>query len=157
MGRVIGIKELTNVRRKARTGGKKVVFTNGVFDILHRGHVEYLGRAKELGDILIVGLNSDRSVRKIKGDRRPLVPQEDRAFILAGLKDVSYVCLFDQETPLELIETLLPDVLVKGGDYTPEDIVGRGVVEENGGRVVVIPEILGRSTTQIINRIKERY
>ena len=157
MGRVIGIKELINVRRKAWTGGKKVVFTNGVFDILHRGHVEYLGRAKELGDILIVGLNSDRSVRKIKGDRRPLVPQEDRAFILAGLKDVDYVCFFDQETPLELIETLLPDVLVKGGDYTPEDIVGRGVVEENGGMVVVIPEILDRSTTQIINLIMERY
>ena len=134
-----------------------VVFTNGVFDILHRGHVEYLLKARALGDRLVVGLNADASVRRIKGDKRPVVAEGDRAFILANLVPVDYVCLFGEDTPLELITRIVPDVLVKGADYRIEDIVGREVVERAGGRVSTIEFVPDRSSSGIIERILERF
>ncbi len=133
-----------------------VVFTNGVFDVLHRGHVDYLSRAKALGDILVVAVNTDASARRLgKGPDRPINPQDDRAYVLAGLESVDYVTHFDQDTPRELIATLLPDVLVKGGDYTRDTIVGAEEVEAGGGRVETIPLVPGRSTTEIVQRIRQ--
>lgn len=140
--------------RLSRPRPFKLVFTNGVFDILHRGHVEYLHAARALGDKLLVAVNTDASVRRLKGKDRPIHPENDRAYVLAGLGCVDYVTLFAEDTPQRLIAGLLPDVLVKGGDYTPETIVGRAEVEGAGGRVVVIPFVSGRSTTQTIEKIK---
>ena len=131
-----------------------VVFTNGCFELLHRGHVEYLAQAKALGDVLVVGLNSDTSVQRLKGAGRPLVAEADRAAVLVALRSVDAVTLFDEDTPLELISTLLPDVLVKGGDYDLNGIVGREVVEEAGGEVRVLPFVEGHSTTSILDRLR---
>ena len=131
-----------------------VVFTNGCFELLHRGHVEYLAQAKALGDVLVVGLNSDASVQHLKGAGRPLVAEADRAAVLVALRSVDAVTLFDEDTPLELISTLLPDVLVKGGDYDLDGIVGREVVEEAGGEVRALPFVEGHSTTSILDRLK---
>ncbi|RMF58146.1 MAG: D-glycero-beta-D-manno-heptose 1-phosphate adenylyltransferase [Calditrichaeota bacterium] len=147
--------ELSKIRSELAKSGKKVVFTNGCFDILHRGHVEYLYLAKQQGDILIVGVNDDNSVRRLKGKGRPLTPQEDRLILLAALSMVDYVCLFSEDTPLELIRALQPDILIKGGDYQLDEIVGREVVEKRGGKVLTIPFIKGRSTTGIIEKIIE--
>ncbi len=133
---------------------ERIVFTNGCFDILHRGHVEYLHQARSLGDLLVVGVNTDASVEGLKGPGRPVVPQEDRALILAGLESVDAVTLFHEDTPQTLIASLLPDVLVKGGDYAMGGIIGRQVVEGAGGEVRVIPFIQGRSTTDLIQRIQ---
>jgi rfaE bifunctional protein nucleotidyltransferase chain/domain len=134
----------------------RLVFTNGVFDVLHRGHVDYLARARALGDLLVVGVNTDASVRRLgKGDDRPVNPQDDRAYVLAGLQSVDYVTLFDEDTPRELIAALLPDVLVKGGDYTRDTIVGADEVEAAGGRVETIPLVPGRSTTSILQRVRQ--
>ncbi len=157
MGRVVGIDEIVNITRELKKEGKKIVFTNGCFDILHRGHVEYLAKAKELGDVLIVGLNSDLSVKQIKGDGRPIVSQEDRAFILSNLASVDYVVIFDEPTPYELISKIIPDVLVKGSDWSIEEVVGRDVVEGNGGQVVLVELTPNRSTTNIIKTILERF
>jgi D-beta-D-heptose 7-phosphate kinase/D-beta-D-heptose 1-phosphate adenosyltransferase len=157
MKKIASLDELNEIRERAKRDGKKVVFTNGCFDILHRGHVDYLEKAKKLGDILIIGLNSDKSVKKIKGEKRPIVPEDDRALVLSSLGCVDYVCIFDQETPEELIKKLIPDVLVKGGDWEKENIVGRKIVEENGGEVVTFPEVKGRSTQNIIQTIIKRY
>lgn len=140
--------------RYARPRTETVVFTNGCFDILHRGHVEYLTQARALGDRLVVGLNTDASVRRLKGAGRPVVEQDDRAYIIAALGCVDTVTLFDEETPAQLIDALLPDVLVKGGDYTPEQVVGRETVERHGGRLVLVPFVSGRSTTGILHRIQ---
>ncbi len=147
-------RELAGLRRQWEMEEKIVVFTNGCFDILHRGHAEYLQRAKALGDVLVVGINSDASVRRLKGPSRPLVPQEDRAYVLASLAAVDYVSIFDEDTPLKLIQTLQPDILVKGGDYRIEDIVGRDVVENRGGRVLTIPLVPNRSTTDLVQKIR---
>ncbi|GAB4363275.1 MAG: hypothetical protein Kow0042_01010 [Calditrichia bacterium] len=147
--------ELIAIRKELRKKKKVVVFTNGVFDILHRGHVEYLEAARSRGDILILGLNSDQSVERWKGAGRPLMTQEDRATILAALESVDYVCVFDEDTPEKLITALVPDILIKGGDYRIEDIVGREVVWEHGGRVETIPLTPGRSTTDLIRKIGE--
>ena len=141
--------------RFGRPRGERVVFTNGCFDLLHRGHVEYLFAARELGDRLVVGLNSDASVRRLKGPSRPLVGQEDRAIVLAGLGCIDAVTIFDEDTPRDLIAGLLPDVLVKGGDYRPEEVVGREEVEAAGGRLVLMPFLDGRSTTGLIHRVRE--
>ena len=130
-----------------------VVFTNGVFDILHRGHVEYLNQAKKLGEILIVGVNSDNSARRLKGPGRPFNSEEDRAFILANLKAVDFAVIFDQPTPFDLINTLQPDIIVKGGDYRPDEVVGKDIVEQRGGKVVIIPLSQGKSTTGTIDKI----
>ena len=138
--------------RYRRPRSERIVFTNGCFDILHRGHVEYLASARAMGDRLIVGLNGDDSVRRLKGEGRPVNPFEDRAAVLAALEAVDAVVRFDEDTPLRLIESLLPDVLVKGGDYTADQIVGAREVVQAGGRVVVAPLVAGRSTTRIIER-----
>jgi rfaE bifunctional protein nucleotidyltransferase chain/domain len=141
--------------RFARPRGQRVVFTNGCFDVLHRGHVEYLSAARALGDVLVVGLNSDDSVRRLKGPTRPVNPESDRAVVLAGLAAVDVVTVFDEDTPHRLISRLLPDLLVKGGDYTASEVVGAPEVEANGGRVVIIPLVAGRSTTSILCRAQD--
>ena len=145
--------ELIWIRKDLKKEGQKVVFTNGVFDILHRGHVEYLEKAKSLGDVLMLGLNTDASVKKIKGSNRPVMGQDDRAIVLAGLSSVDYICLFEEETPENLIQELIPDILVKGGDYQIDDIVGRETVEANGGKVVTIDLVNGQSTTSLIEKM----
>jgi rfaE bifunctional protein nucleotidyltransferase chain/domain len=128
-------------------------FTNGCFDLIHPGHVQYLEDARALGDSLVVGLNSDASVRRLKGPSRPLQDEEARARILLGLRSVDAVIRFGEDTPFDLISALQPDILIKGGDYTPETVVGRDVVEARGGRLVLIPFLPGHSTTAIVNRI----
>lgn len=153
MEKVVTLKKLLREIEPLRKKGKKVVFTNGCFDILHAGHVRYLKRAKSLGDILVVGLNSDASVKKIKGAARPIVPQEERAEVLAALGSVDYVVIFDEPTPLRLIKEIKPDILVKGADWPAKEIVGADVVKAEGGRVSRIKLLKGRSTTNIINRI----
>jgi len=146
----------TLVARLGRPRDARVVFTNGVFDVLHRGHVEYLSAARALGDVLVVGLNTDASVRRLgKGADRPVNPEDDRAYVLAGLAAVDYVTPFDEDTPRALVAALLPDVLVKGGDYTRDTIVGADEVEAAGGRVEVIPLVPGRSTTSILQRVRQ--
>lgn len=145
---------LARFGRAARAPGQRVVFTNGVFDILHRGHVEYLYAARALGDGLVVGLNTDASVRRLKGPERPINDERDRALVLAALGCVDAVTLFDEDTPLALISALLPDVLVKGSDYRPDEVVGRAEVEAAGGRLVLIPFVEGRSTTALVDRIR---
>ena len=134
-----------------------MVFTNGCFDILHRGHIECLRKAKSFGDVLVVGLNSDSSVRKIKGEKRPILPQGDRAEILASLEMVDYVVIFSQQTPQKVIASLVPDVLAKGGDYRKHEIVGRNIVESSGGRVRRIRQVPGRSTKGIIAKVTKRF
>jgi rfaE bifunctional protein nucleotidyltransferase chain/domain len=137
--------------------GKSVVFTNGCFDILHAGHVQYLAKAKALGDVLVVAINSDASVKRIKGERRPINNEADRALILKSLKSVDAVLLFENDTPLEVIETLLPDVLAKGADWDLNKIVGKDIVEANGGRVQTISFLEGRSTTGTIEKVLKAY
>ncbi len=148
---------LVAVRATLREQHKKVVFTNGCYDILHRGHVEYLTRAKALGDILIVAVNADASVRRLKGEHRPIVQEEDRAFIIASLAAVDYACLFGEDTPFDIISALVPDVLVKGADWKVEDIVGKDIVEGAGGVVRTIEFVPSRSTTNVIDEIIKRY
>lgn len=143
------------VRRFSRPRSEVVVFTNGVFDLMHRGHATYLAAARALGDVLVVGLNTDESARSLgKGKGRPLVGESDRAFVLASLECVDYVCLFDEDTPTDLVDALVPDVLVKGGDYEISGVVGRDIVERNGGRVELIPFVDGYSTTDLLRRIR---
>jgi len=141
---------------RVKAGGGRVVFTNGVFDLLHPGHVRYLRQARTLGDALVVGVNTDRSVRVIKGESRPVTPESERAEILAALACVDVVVLFDEETPYELIKRIQPDVLVKGADWSEASMIGREIVEARGGRVVRVPFEAGYSTTSIIEKIKEQ-
>jgi len=136
-----------------RREGKRIVFTNGCFDLLHPGHIHTLTQAKALGDVLVVAINSDASVKRLKGERRPILNQEERAVMLSALAMVDYVTIFAEDTPLEVIRLLLPDVLVKGGDWGADAVVGREVVEADGGEVVLIPYQAGFSTTDIIERI----
>jgi D-beta-D-heptose 7-phosphate kinase/D-beta-D-heptose 1-phosphate adenosyltransferase len=151
--RILVRTDLSRFRRE--NGSKSIAFTNGCFDILHRGHVTLLSEAKGAGDLLVVGLNSDQSARNLKGPARPLMPQEDRAFMLLQLRPVDYVTIFDEETPIETIMELEPDVLVKGAEYGPGEIVGEDFVEGRGGRVIRV-EMVGRySTSEIIDKIKE--
>jgi D-beta-D-heptose 7-phosphate kinase/D-beta-D-heptose 1-phosphate adenosyltransferase len=142
---------------KLRGSGKKIVFTNGCFDILHLGHVRYLSIARSNGDILVVGLNSDKSVKLIKGDKRPVVEQRQRAEVLAALWCVDYVTIFDEADPLALIELFKPNVLVKGEDWPEQEIIGADVVKNHGGKVVRAPSVPGVSTSIIIERIKDRF
>jgi len=137
-----------------KSQGKKIAFTNGCFDILHRGHVEYLEQAKNHADILVLGLNTDNSVRRLKGSSRPYLKEQDRAYIVSRLEAVDVVCLFDEDTPLELLKKVRPDYLIKGGDYRLDQIVGRELVESQGGQVLTIPFIEGKSSTSIIDQIK---
>jgi len=153
-GKILSREALLEKFGRPREG--RLVFTNGCFDILHWGHVEYLHRARALGDLLVVGVNTDASVEGLKGPGRPVVPQDDRALILAGLESVDVITLFHEDTPQNLIASLLPDVLVKGGDYSMDQMVGREAVERAGGEVTVIPFIQGRSTTGLIQQIQRK-
>jgi len=149
--------ELIALRKKWKSEGKKVVFTNGCFDILHAGHVDYLNKAKAFGDILLVALNSDKSTRSIKGEKRPIVKEDERAFIIANLKAVDFVTLFDEDTPEQIIDDLIPDYLVKGADWNIENIVGAKTVIENGGEVQTIEFVSDSSTTKVVETVLERY
>jgi D-beta-D-heptose 7-phosphate kinase/D-beta-D-heptose 1-phosphate adenosyltransferase len=155
-GKIFSRAELISERAHLRAAGKRLVFTNGVFDLLHIGHVRYLAQARALGDALVVAINSDRTVRELKGDCRPIIDENERAEILAALRQVTYVTIFDEVSPRSLIAALLPDVLVKGGDYGLDEIHGRAEVEAAGGRVVSLPFIEGASTSAIIERMKRR-
>jgi D-beta-D-heptose 7-phosphate kinase/D-beta-D-heptose 1-phosphate adenosyltransferase len=153
--RVLTIAEAAAFAASARQAGRRVVFTNGVFDLLHPGHVRYLAAARALGDALIVGVNSDRSVRANKGKSRPAMPERERAEILAALACVDAVAVFDAETPADIVRQIQPDILVKGADWAEDAIVGRDTVEAHGGRVVRMPIEQGWSTTAILDRIRE--
>lgn len=154
MGVIVTREKLVEARARLRASRKTVVFTNGCFDIIHRGHVEYLTKARAMGDVLVVGLNSDESVVRLKGPGRPVVQQEDRAIVMAALAMVDYVCMFSEDTPLELITAVVPDILVKGADWPIDKVVGKDVVEKAGGQVRTIDVVPGRSTTSIIDRIR---
>ncbi len=149
--------ELTPLLGILRATGKKIVFTNGCFDLIHTGHTRYLAAAKALGDILVVAVNSDSSVRTIKGEKRPLNPEQDRAETLAALEAVDFVTLFSEPDPHRIISELQPDVLVKGGDWPIDKIIGRDIVEARGGKVMTIPFVEGASTTGIIEKILKKY
>lgn len=153
---IVELKELLELLEKVR-GKRKIVFTNGCFDILHAGHADYLNKAKSLGDILVVGINSDASVRRIKGEKRPILPQQMRAYLLDNLKPVDYVVIFEEDTPLELIKAIKPDVLVKGADWDLERIVGADFVLSYGGRVERIPFSFDISTSKVIERVLDLY
>jgi len=155
LGEVLTLEEAKRRRMSAKALGRRFVFTNGCFDLIHPGHTELLRRARALGHYLLVGLNSDRSVRALKGEGRPVQGELARAAVMAALASVDYVVLFDEDTPLRTIQELLPDVLVKGGDYTPATVVGRTEVEKAGGQVHVIPLIPGFSSSQIEQRIRQ--
>ncbi len=154
MGKVVSLPELLEVRRRLKKEGKRVVFTNGCFDILHRGHVDYLMKARAMGDVLVVGLNTDASVRNLKGQDRPIVEQDDRAHVLASLQAVDFVCLFEEDTPIEIIRALIPDVLVKGADWAVTEVVGKDIVEQAGGSVQTIEFLPNRSTSGLIRKIR---
>lgn len=148
---------LKQVLQKLKNSGKKIVFTNGCFDLMHAGHIDYLQKARRLGDVLIVGLNTDASVRKLKGEGRPIINQKDRAKILSALECVNHVVFFDELTPANIIKFVRPDVLVKGADYKINEIVGNDTVNNYGGKVVTIPLVKGKSTSSIIKKIKKLY
>lgn len=157
MEKVFSLAQLQTEREHLRRAGRRVVFTNGCFDLIHPGHIKYLQEARRLGDALIVALNSDSSVRELKGEKRPILDQNERASVMAALGCVDYVTIFDEPTPREIVAALSPDVLVKGGDWDVERIVGREEVEAAGGEVLSLPFIEGCSTTDIIKRIVSRY
>ena len=149
--------EARELIKSLKSENNRIVFTNGVFDIIHRGHVEYLNEAKSLGDILVVGMNSDKSVKMIKGDKRPIVGQDNRAFVLSNLKAVDLVIFFDEDNPYNLIKTILPDILVKGADWSIDKIIGADIVQANGGVVKTIKYIENNSSSNIIERVIEIY
>lgn len=152
--RIMNPEKLMHFVQSQKVKGKKIVFTNGCFDILHHGHIDLLAKAADEGDILVVGLNSDASVKRLKGDERPINRASDRCMQLAAILCVDAVCLFDEDTPIELIKLLQPNVLVKGGDYNKSNIVGASEVEANGGNVVIVPFVEGYSTTNLLDLIK---
>ncbi len=154
MGRITDLLELKVLVAKARGEGKKVVLTNGCFDILHRGHLHLLKEAKKLGDLLLVAINSDSSVKNIKGPNRPILPETERAELVAALELVDYVTVFPEPDPYEVIKELRPDVLVKGGDWDHDRVVGKDIVEGDGGKVTIIPLLPSYSTTTIVERIR---
>lgn len=149
--------EILDLIKNAKSENKKVVFTNGCFDLIHAGHLDYLIKAKKLGDILIVGLNSDSSIKRIKGEKRPILNEDERYFLVSNLKPVDYVIFFDEDTPAKLIDEVVPDILVKGADWKIENIVGRETVEQNGGVVKTIEFVNNQSTSKIITDIVEKY
>ncbi len=153
----VSLETVSESVRKLQAAGKKIVFTNGCFDILHGGHIDLLRRARQLGDALVVAINTDRSVSRMKGPSRPIIPEHERAELVAGLEMVDFVCMFDEDTPLAAILAVRPDVLVKGADWGLNGIVGRAEVEAWGGKVVALPLIEGRSTTGIVERVVSRY
>lgn len=157
MNGVKTLSEIKTLRKQFKQQNKKVVFTNGVFDLIHAGHVDYLTKAKSLGDVLIVGMNTDESVKRIKGDKRPILKQDERAFIISSLKVVDYVTFFDEDTPQKLIDEIIPDILVKGADWSVDKIVGRETVEKHGGEVKTTELVNNQSTSKIIEAIKNKY
>jgi rfaE bifunctional protein nucleotidyltransferase chain/domain len=157
MSNIKSNKEIKEIREQLKKQSKKVVFTNGCFDLIHSGHVDYLVKAKEMGDVLILALNTDQSIKRIKGDKRPILKQDERAFIVSNLKPVDYVTFFNEDTPAEIIGELIPDILVKGADWSIDKIIGREIVEANGGEVKTIKFVNDQSTSKIIKIIKERY
>ena len=148
--------DLIKIRQVLKQAGKKVVFTNGCFDLVHGGHISLFRRAKKLGDVLIVALNTDASVRKVKGPSRPIFPLKERLEILEAIEVIGYLTWFSEETPQKIIASLLPDILVKGGDWKPEQVVGKKEVEEAGGRVVIIPYLKGHSSSAIIRKVLKK-
>lgn len=154
--KILNNEELGRLLAVWRFLGKKIVFTNGCFDILHKGHIDYLSKAADLGDILILGLNTDNSVSRIKGPKRPIQDESSRAAVMASVRFINAVVLFDEDTPLNLIDFVKPDILVKGKDYKPEDIVGYDIVTKNGGKVVTLDLVKGYSTTKIEDKIKNQ-
>ena len=154
--KILSMEQMLAERERLRAAGKRLVFTNGVFDLLHVGHVRYLREARALGDALVVAINSDRSVRELKGPERPVFDDAERAEILAALRDVDYVVVFDDISPRTTIKSLLPDVLVKGGDYQLDEIHGREEVEAAGGKVIALPFVPGASTTSVLQKMKRK-
>ena len=152
--KVVSRPEIAAIAAQARRDGRRIAFTNGCFDLLHVGHIRYLAAARDAADLLIVGVNDDASVRRLKGPARPLVPDAARAEVVAALAAVDYVTLFSEDTPYELIRTVQPDVLVKGSDWAPDQVVGRDVVEARGGRVLLIPVVADFSTTTLVERLR---
>ena len=152
--KIFSLDDLKNQVNAWKQAGEEVVFTNGCFDIIHRGHIEVLAQTADLGDRLIIGLNSDTSIQKLKGKNRPIIEEQSRAILLASLEFVDAVVIFSEDTPLKLISALLPDVLAKGGDYEIETIVGHEIVQQNGGKVKLVPFVDGFSSTTIIEKIK---
>ena len=157
MGKVLDRAALAAEAARLRAAGKTLVFTNGVFDLLHVGHLRYLQQARALGDALAIGLNADSCVKRLKGEKRPILPEAERAELLAGLACVDYVCLFEEDDPRELIKAVVPGILVKGGDWPIEKILGRDTVEAAGGKVLSLPFVEGRSTTTIVKDIANKY
>ena len=155
--KIYHLNELASILQQAKSDGNVVVTTNGCFDVLHLGHLRYLQAARQLGDLLVVAINSDSSVRQLKGENRPLVPEEERAEMLAGLECVNYVVIFPELTPIDLLSELKPNIHVKGGDYKLEQLIERDVVEANGGKVIVGLNVPGKSTTNLIEVICQRY
>ena len=153
--KIYTLSELVEQSKIWRGKGEKIVFTNGCFDLVHRGHVEVLANTADLGDRLIIGLNSDSSIQKLKGENRPIIDQNSRAILLASLQFIDAIVLFSEDTPQKLIETIVPDILAKGGDYRVEEIAGHELVLENGGSVILVPFIDGLSTTNIVDKIKQ--
>lgn len=151
--RPVSLRALQKIVRRLKKQKKKIVFTNGCFDLLHAGHITLLRKAKSFGDVLVVGLNTDRSVRKLKGKGRPVVPEKDRALVLSALRDVDFVVFFPEPTPLKLIQILSPDVLVKGADYKSSQIVGADWVQAAGGRVVRVPLVQGKSSSSVLRKL----
>ena len=154
--KIISIEGIANQVKFWRKKSRKLVFTNGCFDLLHSGHVRYLQTASGFGDILIVGLNSDASVSLLKGSRRPIITQTDRAYLLSAIEAIDCIVIFDEETPARLIKIVNPDVLVKGGDYLADDVVGNDIVKKNGGYVKIVPYVEGKSTSEIVNSILDQ-
>ena len=153
--KIYTLSELIEQSKIWRSKGDKIVFTNGCFDLVHRGHVEVLANTADLGDRLIIGLNSDTSIHKLKGEKRPIIDENSRAILLASLQFIDAIVLFSEATPYQLIECILPDILAKGGDYKVEEITGHELVLRNGGEVILVPFIDGFSTSNIINKIKQ--
>ncbi|MEO0231294.1 MAG: D-glycero-beta-D-manno-heptose 1-phosphate adenylyltransferase [candidate division WOR-3 bacterium] len=151
---IVSRKKIKEIVKKLKKERKKIVFTNGCFDLIHKGHIYLLKEAKKLGDVLIVGLNSDSSIKKIKGKGRPVLKEKERSFIIDNIKGVDYVVIFNEKTPLKLIKEIKPDILVKGGDYKEDEVVGGDFVKKRKGKVVIIPYLNGFSTTDLIGRIK---
>ena len=156
-GKILLVDDFLPVRNQLKASGKKLVFTNGVFDILHKGHVEYLNKARALGDAMIIAINSDASVKRIKGDKRPINSESDRAFLLANLRCIDFVTFFDEDTPFEIIKKIVPDFLVKGADYSIDAVVGKDVVEAAGGKVLTVELTPDRSTSNVIEKIISVY
>lgn len=152
---LLNLEDFLPIREEIKKQNKKLVFTNGCFDIIHRGHIDYLNRAKSLGDFLVIALNTDESVKKLKGPDRPVNNLSDRAYVISNLRAVDFVISFAEPTPFEIISKVLPDILVKGGDWTIDNIVGRDIVEANGGKVYSLPYVENYSTTNIIEKLKK--